>query len=95
MTVNLLYLGINALSLYLLADPTASGWRFWAVIGMGVGAAAIEVGFMVAYRMGWRMSTTAVATNVAAPRRRLARRRRRAGAGGTRQGSERDCAHPS
>jgi len=38
----------------------------WAVVGMGVGAAAIEVGFMVAYRMGWRMSTTAIATNVAA-----------------------------
>lgn len=38
----------------------------WAVLGMGIGAAAIEVGFMVAYRMGWRMSVTAVATNVAA-----------------------------
>ena len=38
----------------------------WAVLGMGIGAAAIEVGFMVAYRMGWRMSLTAVATNVAA-----------------------------
>ena len=33
---------------------------------MGVGAAAIEVGFMVAYRIGWRISLTAVATNVAA-----------------------------
>src|SRR5881296_2611738 len=38
----------------------------WAVLGMGVGAAAIEVGFMVGYRMGWRISLTAVATNVAA-----------------------------
>jgi uncharacterized membrane protein len=37
----------------------------WAVLGMGVGAAAIEVGFMFAYRMGWRISLTAVATNVA------------------------------
>ena len=37
-----------------------------AVLGMGIGAAAIEVGFMVAYRMGWKMSLTAVATNVAA-----------------------------
>jgi uncharacterized membrane protein YdcZ (DUF606 family) len=37
----------------------------WAVFGMGVGAAAIEVGFMVAYRMGWRISLTAVAANVA------------------------------
>jgi len=38
----------------------------WAVLAMGIGAAAIEIGFMVAYRMGWRMSLTAVATNVAA-----------------------------
>ncbi len=38
----------------------------WAVLGMGLGAAAIEVGFMLAYRMGWRVSVTAVATNVAA-----------------------------
>jgi len=38
----------------------------WAVLGMGVGAAAIEVGFMLAYRMGWKISLTAVATNVAA-----------------------------
>jgi uncharacterized membrane protein len=38
----------------------------WAVWGMGLGAAAIEVGFMLAYRSGWRVSVTAVATNVAA-----------------------------
>lgn len=38
----------------------------WAVIGMGIGAAAIEVGFMLAYRMGWRLSITAVSTNVTA-----------------------------
>jgi drug/metabolite transporter (DMT)-like permease len=38
----------------------------WAVLGMGIGAAAIEVGFMLAYRMGWRISLTAIATNVAA-----------------------------
>lgn len=38
----------------------------WAVPAMGVGAAAIEIGFMMAYRKGWRISTTAVATNVAA-----------------------------
>ena len=38
----------------------------WAVLAMGVGAAAIEVGFMLAYRMGWKISITAVATNVAA-----------------------------
>jgi len=38
----------------------------WAVLALGVGAAAIEVGFMLAYRNGWRISVTAVATNVAA-----------------------------
>src|SRR5262245_9021253 len=38
----------------------------WAVVGMGLGAAAIEVGFMLAYRFGWRLSLTAVAANVAA-----------------------------
>ena len=38
----------------------------WAVWGMGIGAAAIEVGFMLAYRSGWRIGLTAVATNVAA-----------------------------
>jgi uncharacterized membrane protein len=38
----------------------------WAVFVMGVGAAAIEVGFMLAYRTGWRISVAAVATNVAA-----------------------------
>ena len=38
----------------------------WAVFAMGVGAAAIEVGFMIAYRSGWRISVAAIATNVAA-----------------------------
>jgi uncharacterized membrane protein len=33
---------------------------------MGIGAAAIEVGFMLAYRMGWKISLAAIATNVAA-----------------------------
>jgi uncharacterized membrane protein YdcZ (DUF606 family) len=37
----------------------------WAVYAMGIGAAAIEVGFMLAYRYGWRISVTAVVTNVA------------------------------
>ena len=38
----------------------------WAVLAMGAGAATIEVGFMLAYRVGWKISLTAVATNVAA-----------------------------
>jgi uncharacterized membrane protein len=37
----------------------------WAVIVVGVAAACIEVGFLLAYRSGWRISVAAVATNVA------------------------------
>ena len=37
----------------------------WAVYVMGVAAACIEVGFLLAYRNGWRLSIAAVATNVA------------------------------
>src|SRR5215831_2800253 len=33
-----------------------------AVLVMGVAAACIEIGFMLAYRAGWRVSVTAVAT---------------------------------
>jgi uncharacterized membrane protein len=38
----------------------------WAVITLGVAAAAIELGFLLAYRAGWRISVAAVATNAAA-----------------------------
>ena len=38
----------------------------WAVFAMGIGAAAIEVGFMIAYRSGWRISIAAITTNVVA-----------------------------
>jgi uncharacterized membrane protein len=37
----------------------------WAVFVVGVAAACIEVGFLMAYRSGWRISIAAVATNVA------------------------------
>lgn len=37
----------------------------WAVFGVGAAAACIEVGFLLAYRTGWRISVAAVATNVA------------------------------
>ena len=37
----------------------------WAVFVVGAAAAAIEVGFLLAYRAGWRISVAAVATNVA------------------------------
>ena len=38
----------------------------WAVLGVGIAAACIEVGFMLAYRAGWKISIAAVVTNVAA-----------------------------
>lgn len=37
----------------------------WAVFVVGAAAACIEVGFLLAYRFGWRISVAAVATNVA------------------------------
>lgn len=37
----------------------------WAVIVLGVAAACIEVGFLLAYRAGWRISVAAVTSNVA------------------------------
>jgi uncharacterized membrane protein len=37
----------------------------WAVVVVGAAAACIEIGFLLAYRSGWRISVAAVATNVA------------------------------
>ena len=36
----------------------------WAVFILGLAAASIELGFLLAYRAGWRISLAAVATNV-------------------------------
>ena len=38
----------------------------WAVFTLGAAAALIELGFLLAYRTGWRISIAAVATNAAA-----------------------------
>lgn len=38
----------------------------WAVFTLGVAAALIELGFLLAYRAGWKISMAAVATNAAA-----------------------------
>lgn len=42
-------------------------WREsnWAVFGVGVGAVVIELGFLLAYRAGWNISTAAVACSTA------------------------------
>ena len=37
----------------------------WAVLVLGAAAACIEIGFLLAYRAGWKISLAAVATNVA------------------------------
>ena len=37
----------------------------WAVYAMGVGAVIIELGFLLAYRAGWNISTAAVACSTA------------------------------
>ena len=37
----------------------------WAVFMLGAAAAAIEIGFLLAYRNGWIISVAAVATNAA------------------------------
>jgi drug/metabolite transporter (DMT)-like permease len=38
----------------------------WAVAGVGVGAALIEVGFLLVYRSGWPLSIASVIVNVTA-----------------------------
>ena len=38
----------------------------WAVYTLGAAAALIELGFLLAYRAGWKISVAAVATNAAA-----------------------------
>ncbi len=37
----------------------------WAVFALGLAAAAIELGFLLAYRAGWKISLAAVAVNIA------------------------------
>lgn len=36
----------------------------WSAIGIGAGAAAIELGFMLAYRAGWNVSLLPISVNV-------------------------------
>ena len=36
----------------------------WSAVGIGLGAVAIEVGFMLAYRAGWNLSLLPVSANV-------------------------------
>jgi drug/metabolite transporter (DMT)-like permease len=36
----------------------------WAIIGVGLGAALVEVGFLIAYRAGWKISATSMLVNM-------------------------------
>ena len=36
----------------------------WAVYGIGVGAVLVEIGFLIAYRQGWRISVTSMLVNM-------------------------------
>ena len=38
----------------------------WASIALGIAIVGLEIGFLLAYRAGWRISVTGIATNVAA-----------------------------
>jgi uncharacterized membrane protein len=63
--------GIALLAVCALAYPSKKSFvdsireSNWAVFLVGVAAACIELGFLLAYRAGWRISVAAVATNVA------------------------------
>jgi uncharacterized membrane protein len=57
----LLFAAISPGRKSLLESVKASNW---AVVVLGVAAACIELGFLLAYRAGWRISIAAVATNV-------------------------------
>jgi uncharacterized membrane protein len=64
--------GIALCLLIALASPAKKGLvetfrgSNWAVFTLGAAAALIELGFLLAYRTGWRISIAAVATNAAA-----------------------------
>ena len=63
--------GIVLCAFFALAYPSkksfADSFREsnWAVFVLGAAAACIEIGFLLAYRAGWKISLAAVATNVA------------------------------
>jgi uncharacterized membrane protein len=63
--------GIVLLAICALAYPSKKSFvdslreSNWAVFVLGAAAACIEIGFLLAYRAGWKISVAAVATNVA------------------------------
>jgi hypothetical protein len=49
-------------------EPFAASFRQanWAVLGVGLGALLIEVGFILAYRAGWPLNSASLLVNVSA-----------------------------
>jgi hypothetical protein len=67
------YMGAILLALVLAwrwpaPEPFGASFRQanWAVLGVGLGALLIEVGFILAYRAGWPLNTASLMVNVAA-----------------------------
>lgn len=62
--------GIVLCAVGMLLDPAGRSFQSslknanWAVIGVGVGAMAIEVGFLLAYRAGWNINSASVVMSI-------------------------------
>lgn len=63
-------IGIGICAIGLAVDPAESSFldsikhSNWSVIGLGVGAAVIEIGFLLAYRAGWNISQASVVMSI-------------------------------
>jgi uncharacterized membrane protein len=60
-------LSIAGLVMFPLRDPIAVEVRRlnWASIALGLSIVAVELGFLLAYRVGWRISLASVTSNTA------------------------------
>ena len=62
--------GIALCAVGMLLDPAGRSFLSslkdtnWAVIGVGAGALAIEVGFLLAYRAGWNINSASVVMSI-------------------------------
>lgn len=61
---------VAAVLLFLVLFPTEGSFSAslkktnWAMFAVGIGAAAIEIGFLLAYRTGWNISTAGLIVNI-------------------------------
>ncbi len=62
--------GILACAAGLILDPAGRSFTDsikqanWAMIGVGLGAVIIEIGFLLAYRHGWNINAASVVCNI-------------------------------